>query len=491
MLQLSFLIIKLGNLKMAITHEQINQFLNNDKEDFTANQIDFFGAGSYHFILSDITLKQINQYYNDLVSGQQQAGVYLQEVLQGKDLNSMKLNEFIEHLIHTKKDCIFAEATDFTGDNNWNGREVALLGDISCVVEAKIFDNGLWSKPTVHVDPLDATLIYVPGVLLEVAFSTEKPDYNEVCPSGQFNFEHYYKIYERRLLPGLLHANQKAVEDGQKLFITIPGIGCGQFAGTFQQNIHAHFQKVIENLLEQHGSKLTQVQGVWYDNYDKKPAFKKINGIDLYVKPLIKNGLPQLCHPKEYDPKFKDCHLVSFVAWDHVSKPGNDYWKGSRATDDGVKAAASNTMEVLTGLEGVYNPTTYKFVNKSEPSHNWSTISQSKKIQIPVQNKLLFYPVCALANENAEYNAFQTVEKNSLSTANISMMVLGGFIAAVGISVVAIAFTVLNASTFGISGLVVAGFGVACTLSSLGLFSCSSDKDCQITKGDSSRLEPR
>ena len=67
------------------------------------------------------------------------------------------------------------------------------------------------------------------------------------------------------------------------------------------------------------------------------------------------------------------------VAWDHVSWPGNDYWigaasslaicdaftrgmhmmltmigpvrPGKRCTDDGVKAAATDTMRALTGVE--------------------------------------------------------------------------------------------------------------------------------------------
>ena len=51
-----------------------------------------------------------------------------------------------------------------------------------------------------------------------------------------------------------------------------------------------------------------------------------------------------------------DCMLFSIVAWDHVSWPGNDFFAGSRCTDDGVKAAATNSMFALTGIEGHYDP---------------------------------------------------------------------------------------------------------------------------------------
>jgi hypothetical protein len=65
---------------------------------------------------------------------------------------------------------------------------------------------------------------------------------------------------------------------------------------------------------------------------------------------------------------------------------------------------------------------------------------------------------------------FPEDETSSSSTTSISMMVLGGFIIAAGITAVAIAFTLLNATTFGVAGLVVAGAGVGAALSGIGLF---------------------
>lgn len=72
-------------------------------------------------------------------------------------------------------------------------------------------------------------------------------------------------------------------------------------------------------------------------------------------------------------------------------------------------------------------------------------------------------------------------EKNSSSMSNISMMVLGGFIAAAGVAAVAIAFTVLNTATFGMAGLVVAGIGVAAALSGVGLFATGAYKNKNTT----------
>jgi hypothetical protein len=67
----------------------------------------------------------------------------------------------------------------------------------------------------------------------------------------------------------------------------------------------------------------------------------------------------------------------------------------------------------------------------------------------------------------------------SFSLTNISMMVLEGFIAVAGIAAIAMAFTLLNAATFGVAGIVVACVGVALSLTGMGLFAASTYKNCQ------------
>lgn len=77
------------------------------------------------------------------------------------------------------------------------------------------------------------------------------------------------------------------------------------------------------------------------------------------------------------------------------------------------------------------------------------------------------------------------LERNSPSMTNISMVVLGGFIAAAGIAAVAIAFTVLNAATLGIPGLVTAAIGAAAVLSGIGLFATELSKSRNTIPRDS------
>ena len=79
----------------------------------------------------------------------------------------------------------------------------------------------------------------------------------------------------------------------------------------------------------------------------------------------------------EHTDNFSDCALYSIVAWDPVSWPGNDFFMGFRATDDGVKSAATNSMSVLTGVEGEYDPARGKY-QPPQPYHNWQAVVEDE-----------------------------------------------------------------------------------------------------------------
>jgi hypothetical protein len=155
--------------------------------------------------------------------------------------------------------------------------------------------------------------------------------------------------------------NDTAKAQGKDAFVTIPGLGCGQFAGPLKGQLGAALQKVLEKFLNKHYATFPNINAVYFDPYNEcSNARFEIRGQFLLVRPLLhgNEAKPQLCHPSAYDEGpdcFRECMLFSIVAWDHVSWPGNDFFAGSRCTDDGVKAAATNSMAVITGVEGCYD----------------------------------------------------------------------------------------------------------------------------------------
>ncbi|WP_018576128.1 hypothetical protein [Legionella shakespearei] len=70
------------------------------------------------------------------------------------------------------------------------------------------------------------------------------------------------------------------------------------------------------------------------------------------------------------------------------------------------------------------------------------------------------------------------------------MHLLNGFIGALGVGAVAVAFTVLNAATLNIPGLILAGVGVGALVSSMGLFAFNRPKAPESSTAPSNGLNP-
>lgn len=325
------------------------------------------------------------------------AGRYLQDKLKAQDILLLTPVEFLELLIRTKHPQIFAESAVYGDGTDWNQEELSLLGDVSIATPVTVYDNGKHDSPQVHNTPFSATLLFTPGALLQNGWNLIPADWKEVTINGEISREKYYQLYERRLLPAFIYANEVAANKGKMAFITIPGLGCGQFAGKFRGNLGTILKNTLITFLKTHGHELSNIKAVYYDSYRECQNERlKINGISFLVRPLTKGNenKPQLCQPKNYEEegdKFTDCELFSFVAWDHVSWPGNDFYIGSRVTDDGVKAAATNVMATITDVEGEYDLLTNQYI-PPKGHRNWREVVLKTKIEIEAKNNLLIFP---------------------------------------------------------------------------------------------------
>lgn len=147
---------------------------------------------------------------------------------------------------------------------------------------------------------------------------------------------------------------------------------------------------VLVRLLEEHGTGLPHIRAVYYDPYRECQNERlEIRAISLLVRPLThgNQGKGQLCQPQTYAESgddFSRCDLFSMVAWDHVSWPGNDFYRGTRATDDGVKAAATSSMAMMTGAAGRYNRQTCTYDPPAQ-FRDWAAVVQARGVKLQVK----------------------------------------------------------------------------------------------------------
>lgn len=349
---------------------------------------------NYTVIIPKQTKERAINYWNVIKENLNEAGQYVQNILKDKTLEEYSVEDFLELLFQTKQPQIFAESAISGNGKDWNLTELGLLGDISVAVPVTIFDNGAHRKPLVHALPFEGVLLYTPGALLRNDRGNEPADWSAVTKANRLDYEKYYTLYERRLLPLLIHANAEALKVDKKAFISIPGLGCGMFAGRFQGKLGALLKRVLVELLEQYGQQFSNIQAIYYDPYQECTNERlEIQGISLLVRPLTKSNkgksqLARLSVFEEASDDFSNCLLFSMVAWDHVSWPGNDFYIASRATDDGVKAAATSSMYAMTGIEGIYNARSYSY-EPPKPYRNWDEVIVKRGVKLYLKENFL------------------------------------------------------------------------------------------------------
>jgi hypothetical protein len=356
------------------------------------------GVPAYDIVLSEQTLQNILQYKSDIASGKATPGDRLKQALDETGVPPARVTaqDFIQALLATKQPMIFAESAIKCDGTDWTHRELGILGDINITMKAKFYDNGVWDPAhkdfREHKPPLDGQLMFTPGPLLGVgkSFNGISPDYAEVVSGKSIDQTKYNALMERRLLPILSHANECAKADGRKAVITLPGIGCGAFAGAFKGRMGAHLNEALKTMLEKHGESLSHIACVYFDPFAECGNQQKdIHGIKYRVRPATLNpGKAQLCAPSVYGEAgddFSGCKLYKIVAWDHASYPGNDFFGNSRMTDDGVSAAATNSMECMTGLRGSYMGGMYMPPRGYE---SWDDVVADKGIRIVARDNV-------------------------------------------------------------------------------------------------------
>jgi len=287
--------------------------------------------------------------------------------------------QLIHALLNSKERLFFAESAPISG---WTHLEQRILGGLGVAMEVMAFDDGKWVSPTCHHPPISATLLFCPGPLLA---RSDCWDYKTIITEDGLDIDVYDRVLEERVLPLLLYV--EAHTEGRAV-VTIPGLGCGVFAGKFHQHIAALFIQSLYRLLQKNAARLSKIAMVYHFIHDPShPPEKTEIDVSSTLRLLCwSNGPALLANPSSFAPDLENVQLYKFVAWDHFSWPGNDFFYNSRQTDDGVSAAATSSMANLLPQNTNW---TYKYDRDSNRYLPYSNgrLYQWKEVQPSVKLK--------------------------------------------------------------------------------------------------------
>ena len=350
----------------------------------------------YEIIISKRTLRLCEEYVTAIKNDHHICGKYLKLKINDLKTNELTPNTLIDLLLKTKVPQIFAESEILGNGQDWNQVELEILGGVSTYINVRIFDNALHTSPLIYQKPFKGHLLYIAGALLRNDLGEVPPDKKVLSSQNEIPYEKFYSFYENRILPSLKFASNLCLKENKKGLITIPGIGCGQFAGLYKYQVKNHLAKFIVDIFTKRQEELLGINCVYFDSFDHGKCEEfKTNHATIYFRPLTKckNKQGQLTRPNSFidiDPTYKNNDLFSIVAWDHVSWPGNDFWTGHRATDDGVKAAATDTMFRITGLQGEYHIQSNKF-SPINSNKTWATLAKENRFEFSLNRKPFIY----------------------------------------------------------------------------------------------------
>jgi hypothetical protein len=325
----------------------------------------------YSFVISDATRKELQQYYDDIKNKKKKPGLYFEQKLKQektfnqKEFEKLTIEQFLEFLVNTKAPANLKKPP--TKIPEWNPEELSIKGAVGMVVP----DLEIYSQDETYVNTQSQYLGNEDGDYDDAgaAISQIKPSFRGsllFLPNIEFvadksgiqdenqdiDINKYYKVYERRLLPLLVHANYRVGLKGRNAFITLLNISASDW--NFRDVAQAH-EKYLQEILKEHADKLPHVKGIYLQktvvfSEQKLEKFTCGKKGSHEIQLLVGKDKPQLLTPNEYGDEFANCDLFSIVHFNPLDWPGKTFLMNRRENDSDNKLLSTNCFQVLAGI---------------------------------------------------------------------------------------------------------------------------------------------
>lgn len=301
----------------------------------------------YSFVLDEDTLKIITDYKQALVSQDILPGIALKELLNENDekdipdfIDSLTTLGFINLLLNLKVPNGSARISlAAPRQSEYNISELNILARIGTVIYTHVHNDGKQGQFTSYETPVPCIMGFVSAPLFDMngLAPANKDLVSKINGMNQINSNNYMQEMEHRILPVLIKMNDEALMRGKKLSITIPGLGCGNFAGCYSMfrrdndNITAQLDHALKDMLIKHAHILKciiniQVDGLQYEGRLPHSTEMKIEHIGYKFVADAKSTNSRAPLKLARDHSDEDVMLGTIVEGDLLSWMGNGMW---------------------------------------------------------------------------------------------------------------------------------------------------------------------
>ena len=398
-----------------------------------------FNNAAFKLTLPEETFNKLQDYCEQLTSGNMTPGIRLSQLLKnhGIDLSSLTTSVLFNALLNTKQIQIMPESVGTTQKPDWNDMEGAILCDTVMTMEAKAFSNGGRARgrqalpslseaqpgsegggapATDETTPatLNTFLIAVSGPLLaaNTNINADKRECGLVrinerehaySQNGvEFDEAAYTALLNRRFAMAFAQANAFAANKGEKIVVTLSGLGLGCFlphtSVKTQLQMNELFESTLNEFLNTQKSRLSSINAVMFDPYDGFMSTDRATAQEKNKTRLIghltyvcasshpncqsQNSMPQIYPLNTWMNKdFKDCLHATIINADGYAVLGNEGLYGALSSDEPCKVFSTNALSRLTGCDGNYSYHYSRYLySKVGDLSDWNKVLESSDL---------------------------------------------------------------------------------------------------------------